>query len=109
MADITYWFGRADVRDSVLGVFQVLPLDAGDSSLVKTLSTLSTSKQSDAAPDYNARWTVAVVRPDGGAVWIAAGENPVAVAGAAGAFKVGDGQLMPLALRPGHKIAAIDA
>lgn len=115
MADMCVWTGLPDVVDRKGGAYPTMlapgtALGGTTMAAAETIATLTTSKQSSAIPAYAGRAvTLVFVRAVGGAIWITAGADPTAVAAAANAVYVASGEILPIGVTAGHKIAGINA
>lgn len=114
MADMCIWWGLLDVVDGGGTAYPTMlapgtDFGSGARASSETVQNLASSTHSSAAPDFGKGVTLAFVRPIGGALWIAVGENPAAVANAANAIYVPEGEILPIGLIPGQRIAGIDA
>ena len=110
MADLNYVNGRvlAPSRGDAAPVMVFEAQGAGYFN-AKTIADCATSKPTDVALDAGQGMSIFRLVAIGGDLWVAAGENPTAVAAAAGTIRLVQGAAQYLAVPAGWKLAAINA
>lgn len=107
MADLNYWFAPIEGRATTMDAIPAMSL--GGQAVIATVADCSTSKQTAVAPDLGTPHTVGQIIAIGGPLWVVVGADPTAVAAAAGALYVANGDRIPVAILPGERLAAINA
>lgn len=106
MAKLCIWWGKqAPGTDALASGYPCFMAPGSPEGSAETLTSLATSTQSSPAPYFGGEKTIAVAIAIGGTVWITAGET-ASVEGA-DCLPVKDGQVMPVGLPVGQRLAAI--
>lgn len=109
MADLTLWFSTL-AKSSPFGetVPALLLSSSSTECLVETIVDLSTSKASSAAPTLDGAFVTCLAVASGGSAWLKPG-NVTVVAKAAGAIFLPENVPVPMVVRSGQPVSAINA